>query len=264
MHILLTNDDGVYAEGIQALAIGLVKADIQISIVAPDHERSAVGHAITMHRPLRAEKVKFLHNPDLTGIAVNGTPADCVKLAVDILLPENPQLVISGINRGYNLGNDVLYSGTVSAAMEACLLGIPAIAVSLADSVNPDFEPAATFIADFIPLVAQQDIFQSALLNINIPGIKPEEIKGVRITKLGSRLYRNPFQKRTDPRGRSYYWLAGELIDAEEKEGIDVHAVKNNYISITPVHFDLTDYQMIERMADWPSLIKRGENVERR
>ena len=248
MIVLLTNDDGIYAEGIQILSNTLLQDEtVNIYIVAPDHERSATGHAITMHRPLRAEEVKFYHNVALKGWAVNGTPSDCVKLAIEYLLPHKPDLVISGINRGANLGTDVLYSGTVSAAIEATILGVPAMAVSVIEHADPDFRFAANFVLRFLRTIDNYNLPNNTLLNINIPGKTRKDIAGVAITRLGLRQYRNAFQKRIDPRGRDYYWLAGELVDTTEgeKEDTDVVAVKNSYISITPVHFDLTNYHLM-------------------
>lgn len=250
MRVLITNDDGIHAEGIQVLSQTLSQeTGLEIFLVAPDHERSATSHAITMHRPLRTEKVKFLHNPTLTGWSVNGTPSDCVKLAVEYLLPGKPDLVISGINRGGNLGTDVLYSGTVSAAIEGTILGIPSIAVSLTKYHDPDFSFAAKFALYLLHNLNHLDLPQDTLLNINVPGVEPKEIKGVRITRLGTRHYHNSFQKRQDPRGRNYYWLAGEIVEkADETEDADVMAIKNNYISITPLHFNLTNYKLIEKL----------------
>lgn len=248
--ILLTNDDGIYAEGIQILAQTLLQEEnIKLYIVAPDHERSATGHAITMHRPLRAEEVNFFHNYNLSGWHVNGTPSDCVKLAIEYLLPEKPDLVISGINRGANLGTDVLYSGTVSAGIESIILGIPAIAISLTEHKEPEFEYAANYISKIFPLIYQHNLPGNTLLNINFPDIN-KEIKGVVITCLGTRQYRNAFQKRVDPRGRCYYWLAGEAVDMINNSEIDtdVAAIKNNYISITPLQFDLTNYDLIDEL----------------
>lgn len=250
MIILLTNDDGIYAQGIQILADTLMQDEnIKIFIVAPDHERSATGHAITMHRPLRAEEIKFYHNAMLKGWSVNGTPSDCVKLAIEYLLPQKPDLVISGINNGANLGTDVLYSGTVSAAIEAIILGVPAIAVSLTQQENPDFRFAANFVLHLIHIINAYDLPNNTLLNINIPAKTRKEIAGVAVTRLGLRQYRNAFQKRVDPRGRNYYWLAGEIVDPEdEEEDSDVVAVKNSYISITPIHFDLTNYNLLSKL----------------
>lgn len=250
MIILLTNDDGIYAEGIQILGEKLLSdGNIDCYIIAPDHEQSATGHSITMHRPLRAEEVKFYHNPGLKGWSVNGTPADCVKLAVEYLMPEKPDLVISGINKGANLGTDVLYSGTVSAAIEATILGVPALAVSLIEDNNPDFRFAADFTFKLIRVVEENNLPKSTLLNINIPGIESNKIAGITVTRLGNRQYRNAFEKRVDPRGRNYYWLAGEVVDTFEDDGeTDVAAIHNSFISITPIHFDLTNFKLLERL----------------
>jgi 5'-nucleotidase len=247
--VLLTNDDGIHAEGIQILGDTLFKEEnINLFVIAPDHERSATGHAITMHRPLRAEEVKFFHNEDLKGWSVNGTPADCVKLAIEYLLPQKPDLVISGINRGANVGTDVLYSGTVSAAIEATIFGIPAMAVSLTVQDDADFSFAADFIKRILRVICQNNLPKNTLLNINVPGKPRQEIAGVAITRLGMRHYRNAFQKRVDPRGRDYYWLAGELVKTSnmEEQDTDIWAIENSYISITPVHFDLTNYNLLK------------------
>ena len=250
MIVLLTNDDGIHAEGINVLAEALLQIeDIDLYIAAPNHERSASGHAITMHRPLRAEKTKFMHNNSLKGWAVNGTPADCVKLAVEYLMPQKPDLVISGINRGSNLGTDVLYSGTVSAAIEATILGIPGIAVSLTTEKNPDFRFAANFMPRLLHKLGGKNLPEKTLLNINVPGIVRREISGVAITRLGLRHYRNAFQERVDPRGRTYFWMAGEPDDSyDQEEDSDVYAISKGYISITPVHFDLTNHRLIEEL----------------
>ncbi len=243
LHILITNDDGIHAAGIQHLSQTLFEnGGCKITIVAPDRERSAVGHAITMHRPLRVEKVEFLHNPALTGWAVTGTPSDCVKLAVEAILEEKPDLVISGINHGSNLGTDVLYSGTVSAAVEGLIMGIPAIAVSLTERGESScYQFAAGFICRLIPVLLTSSVLPSTLININVPRAV-EKIKGVRVTSLGSRRYRNIFDKRIDPRGMLYYWLAGELVeDDPEDEDSDTRAIRDGYISVTPIHFSLTD-----------------------
>jgi len=246
--VLITNDDGIFAEGIQTLAQELHEqlGDVlELFIIAPDHEQSATSHAITMHRPLRVEKVRYFHNPELHCWSVNGTPSDCVKLAVEYMLEEKPDLVVSGINRGSNLGTDVLYSGTFSAAAEGVVLGIPSLAVSHTEVKRSGFDGAAQFICNLLPRLWNNHISERTLLNINVPAGTNGDIKGVEITRLGSRRYRNTFQKRIDPRGRSYYWLAGELDDSYEKNS-DVAAIKNHKISITPVHFDITDYEMME------------------
>ena len=247
--ILVTNDDGIYAEGIQFLSKVLFESSrYRLKIVAPDHERSAVGHAITMHRPLRVERANFLHNPELIGWSVNGTPSDCVKLAVEALLEEKPDLVISGINRGSNLGTDVLYSGTVSAAVEGVILGLPAVAVSLTGGGDGgDFTQAARFIRDLIPSLLEQGLPKGTLLNINVPPGE-QAIKGVRVTRLGTRRYKNSFDRRTDPRGLVYYWLAGDLVEGEEEEDSDVRAVQENFISVTPIHFNLTNEAVLSHL----------------
>lgn len=250
LRILLTNDDGVFAEGLQVLAAEIQKF-AETYVVAPDHEQSATGHAITMHRPLRAERVKYLHSPGLPVWSVNGTPADCVKLAAEAILPEKPDLVISGINRGANLGTDVLYSGTVSAAIEGVILGLPAIAVSLTEYHDPEYDYAAEFIARLAKGIISHAEKWDTLLNVNVPGCAREKIRGVAITSLGVRVYKNTFEVRTDPRGRIYYWLAGELVDVRDKDDTDVAAIKNHMISITPVHYDLTSYNLIDKLKKW-------------
>ncbi len=251
--ILITNDDGIQAEGIQVLSQKMHETfgeNINLVIIAPDHEQSAVGHAITMHRPLRVETVKFLHNKELNGWAVNGTPAACVKLAVEALLPQKPDLVVSGINRGSNLGTDVIYSGTVSAALEGVILEIPSIAVSLTEVGEIGFELAADFTCYFVSYVLNNGLEPEHLLNINVPPVNRGELNGVRITKLGDRRYRNTFQKRTDPRGKNYYWLAGDVVETQLDTNFDVGAIKNNCISITPIQFDLTCYELFESLQE--------------
>ncbi|HSW35804.1 MAG TPA: 5'/3'-nucleotidase SurE [Candidatus Limnocylindrales bacterium] len=242
--ILITNDDGIHAEGIQLLSQTIFKNSdrYSLSIVAPDHERSAVGHAITMHRPLRVEKINFLHNPELIGWAVNGTPSDCVKLAVEAILADKPDLVISGINRGSNLGTDVLYSGTVSAAVEGLIMGIPSVAVSLTGGGDKnDFIFAARFICRLIPQLLEGCLPASTLININVPP-GGDTVRGARVTTLGKRRYRNIFDKRVDPRGSIYYWLAGELVENDPEDAdSDTRAVRDGYISVTPIQFNLTN-----------------------
>lgn len=257
--LLVTNDDGIYADGIQLLSKVLFESGrFRLQIVAPNHERSAVGHAITMHRPLRVEKVRFMHNPELTGWSINGTPSDCVKLAVEALLEERPALVISGINRGSNLGTDVLYSGTVSAAVEGVILGLPAVAVSLTGGgESEDFICAAEFICDLIPHLFTAGLPEGTMLNINVPPAG-RGIKGARITRLGTRRYRNSFDRRTDPRGLIYYWLAGELVEGEDEADSDVRAIKDGYISITPLQFNLTNDALIPDLNKMLARIGKG------
>ncbi len=246
LHILITNDDGIHAEGIKQLVRALERSDrnYRITVVAPDRERSAVGHAITMHKPLRAEEVQVNDDSKLKGWAVNGTPSDCVKLAVEAILDHKPDLVISGINRGSNLGTDVLYSGTVSAAVEGMIQGISSLAVSLTGKgEETDFIYAARFICSLVPLLEQSGLDNSTLLNINVP-VDTASIKGFRVTSLGSRRYCNTFEQRTDPRGMHYYWMAGEVVDDDPESGdSDTRAIRDQYVSLTPIHFQLTDRQ---------------------
>jgi 5'-nucleotidase len=245
MRILISNDDGIQADGINELICSLQEKN-ELFVVAPDRERSATGHKITMHRPLRVQKRSY-PGMGVKGWAVDGTPADCVKLGLEALLPETPDLVISGINKGPNLGTDVLYSGTVSAAIEGLINGIPAIAISLASYKSRDFSSSRNLISNIVSQLGK-DLPERVLLNINIPPVTP---LGIKVTRLGHRRYINIFDKRTDPRGRIYFWMAGEPFDLDEDDpDTDVFAVKEGYISITPVHFDLTDYEFIDRMKN--------------
>lgn len=249
MNILLTNDDGIYSEGLIALAEKISEI-ANVFIVAPDRERSATAHAITMHKPLRVEQVRIPHC-ESTSWMVNGTPSDCVKLALESLLDIKPDMVLSGINKGPNLGTDVIYSGTVSAAIEATILGVPAIAFSITAYENIDYDYPACFAKKLCKQLANHDFPKEFLINVNIPPLKEKAICGVCITHLGIRRYRNTFDKRKDPRGRTYYWLAGEVIEDVEDSGSDVWAIRNNCISITPIHFDLTRYDIIDYIKKW-------------
>lgn len=214
-------------------------------MVAPDRERSGTGHSITVFEPIKVVPNNF---PGIKASwTVGGTPVDCVKLAVNRLIDEPVDLVVSGINHGPNLGTDVLYSGTVSAAAEGVLLGIPSIAVSLNSyQAEMDFTFAAHFCREFINLVMKHGLERKTLININIPALEPAQIKGSRITRLGVRNYDNLFDERKDPRGNTYYWLGGGVVDEPQEEDSDVLAVRQEYISITPIHLDLTDYKLIK------------------
>ena len=246
MKILLTNDDGINAKGIQAL-INKISLLGEVYVVAPDGERSASSQAITMNKPIRVDEVE-LKIDNTQAWSSSGTPTDCVKLAIETLLPQKPDLVISGINAGPNMGNDVLYSGTVSAAIEGAIHKIPSIAVSLNKWQDCDFSVAAEFMHSFIQKNYNSEWHYSTLLNINIPAVAGELIGGIKITKLGNRKYENAFHRRQDPRGRVYYWMGGQIVDCDNAEDTDIYALKNNYISITPIHFDLTDYNSIEKL----------------
>ncbi|MGI5942753.1 MAG: 5'/3'-nucleotidase SurE [Pelotomaculaceae bacterium] len=245
MRILISNDDGIQSKGINQLRMDLeLEQENEIYVVAPDRERSATGHKITMHRPLRVKEWSYPDSKTI-GWAVDGTPADCVKLGLEALLPGPPDLVISGINQGPNLGTDVLYSGTVSAAIEGTINGLPAIAVSLASWESHDFSFSGKLVRELIAKL-KGELSPHTLLNINLPPGLP---RGIRVTRLGHRRYVNIFDKRTDPRGRVYFWMAGEPFDVDEDDpDTDVFAVKEGYASITPVHFDLTDYPYRDKL----------------
>lgn len=244
MRILLTNDDGIHARGLHTLAHEL--ADwAEIFVVAPDRERSGTGHSITVFDPIRAVPANIACTRG--SWVVGGTPVDCVKLAVHRLVTESIDLVVSGINHGPNLGTDVLYSGTVSAAAEGVLLGIPSIAVSLnSHAIENDFTFAASFTAKLIKTLMKEPIERKTLINVNIPVLPPDKIKGVRITRLGLRNYDNLFEERRDPRGNTYYWMGGGVVEEEQEPDSDVRAVQESFISVTPIHLDLTDYRLIE------------------
>lgn len=246
MLILLTNDDGVYAEGLKALQKEL-RPFHEVYVVAPEREMSATGHAITLHKPLRVAEVKM--RDGTTSWAVNGTPSDCVKLAVKTILPHKPDIVISGINNGSNMGTDVFYSGTVSAAVEGHFMGFPAVAVSLVvDSQEPAYACAALYIKELLDSMGDKILTDKLLLNINIPYQGSEDIKGTKITKLGQRTYINVFDQRVDPRGRKYYWMAGDLAEELADDELDTGATKKGFVSITPLNLDLTNFAQIEEL----------------
>lgn len=252
MHILLTNDDGIEAQGIRILWEELSAiADVNISIVAPDAERSATSQAITVRHPISVDSYPIEQFPHFSAWRISGTPTDCVKIALEALLDEKPDIIISGINHGPNLGTDVLYSGTVSAAIEGALHGIPSVAVSLDSFKNFNFVPAAQFIKLLILMIKKQGLPPNTLLNVNVPAFEKKKIDGVAITKLGIRQYQNTFERREDPRGRTYYWMGGELAESNNDADSDVVAVSNNFISVTPVHFDLTNYNIMNLLQSW-------------
>jgi 5'-nucleotidase len=245
--ILVTNDDGVFSPGIQILAKRLKTLD-EVIIVAPDRERSAAGHSMTLHRPLLIEQVKE------SVYSVNGTPTDCVNIAVKGLLKETPRLVVSGINKGPNLGDDVTYSGTVAGAIEARILGVPSFAISLAARSDFRFAEAAEVAAQVAKMVLEQGEAEGTLLNVNVPNVPLPEIKGTAITRLGKRIYHQLTVERVDPRGKKYYWIGGGEPDWEREEGTDLDAVDRNFVSITPLHLDLTDYAVFDKMKPMEKL----------
>ncbi len=239
--ILVTNDDGVYSLGIQILAKRLREIDTVV-IVAPDRERSAAGHSMTLHRPLLIEEVR-------EGMySVNGTPTDCVNIAVKGLLKETPRLVVSGINKGPNLGDDVTYSGTVAGAIEGILLGVPSVAVSIAAREDFRFAEAAEVALRTANQILSEGLPAGTLLNINVPNIPINEMQGTRVTRLGKRIYHQMTVERVDPRGKKYYWIGGGEPDWEREEGTDLDAIDRKFVSITPLHLDMTDYASFDRL----------------
>lgn len=251
MNILISNDDGIYSPGVKALADALSNGEHEITVVCPDRERSATGHALTIHQPLRVDAIANIFHPSVKAWACSGTPSDSVKLALDALMPVQPQLVLSGINRGSNLGTDVLYSGTVSAAMEGVLEGVPSVAFSLTSFTAVDFSAAAQFAHRLVKAIALHPISEPVLLNVNIPAIPTDAICGVVVTKLGIRRYRDIFEKRIDPRGKIYYWLSGEVVEEDAAPGTDIQAIRDNYITITPLKYDLTLDPGLPKLKDW-------------
>jgi 5'-nucleotidase len=248
LHILVSNDDGIDAPGIHALVHELRKI-ARVTVVAPDKQQSAVGHAITMNYPIRA--VPFKRNDEFFGFAVEGTPADAVKLAVRFLLKEKPDLLISGINHGSNTAINILYSGTVSAATEGMVLGIPSIAVSLTTYGEPDFSYAARLAAKLALKVAGRGLPDGTLLNVNVPAVPEDEIRGVLLTSQGKSCWEDSFDVRRDPANREYFWLTGKMNVTDTDLETDQIAIREKYVSITPIHFDLTDRRMLEEMRGW-------------
>ena len=249
MRILLTNDDGIHAPGIFALHQALA-FDHELHIVAPESEMSAVGHAITLTRPLRVQEV--YKNGSFYGHAVEGTPADCVKIAVQELLEMPPDIILSGINPGANVGVNILYSGTVSAATEGAFLGIPSAAISLNARRNVDYRFAAQFSKEVIRFMMTSGLGNGTALNINIPAIPTEEIRGVVFTRQGTARFVERFERRNDPRGNVYYWLSGETPVENGSPDADSIALKKNMITITPIHYNLTCDKELERLKAFP------------
>ncbi len=245
IHILVTNDDGVYSNGLRMLAREMKKIG-KVSVVAPVSEKSATSHSLTLHRPLRATRIGRNDT-----YAVNGTPTDCVNLALNGLLTERPQIVVSGINVGANLADDVTYSGTVAAAMEATLQGLPAIAVSIAGRTRLCYSPAQDIAARLVRRIIRDKLPQNILLNVNIPNRPAQRIQGYRFTRLGKRQYGDSIVEKVDPRGEKYYWIGGDILGEKPVENSDIEAVSQGYISITPLHLDLTAYSFLRKMSAW-------------
>jgi 5'-nucleotidase len=250
VRILLTNDDGINAPGLAALAAEMAKHG-EIIIYAPVSEMSAVGHAITISDPLRVSELR--KNGDFFGFAVRGTPADCVKVAIWDLGRQNrmPDIVISGINQGSNTGINTIYSGTVSAATEGAISGIPAIAISLASYTSLDFSVAAAFAPIITKHLLSHPLPPGVFLNVNVPSVPQAEIRGIKITRQGMTNYEEEYEIRKDPHSRNYYWLTGEKMEVEQDDEIDDRAILGNKISITPIHSDMTYYPALEQLNQW-------------
>ena len=255
--ILVTNDDGIYAPGIYALYNAMKKIG-DARVVAPEMEQSAVGHALTISDPLRVSEVD--RYGDIFGHAVNGTPADCIKIAYWALLQAQPDIIISGINLGANTGINVIYSGTVSAATEGTILQIPSFAVSLSTYTAPNFDYAARFAAELAEKVLDHGLPRGTYLNVNVPNFPEEEIAGVLVTRQGLSNYKERFDRRVDPQNRVYYWLTGKKVEVEAEGDVDDRAIINKMVSITPLHYDLTNYSFLEELKSWDVQRSREAN----
>jgi 5'-nucleotidase len=249
MRVLLTNDDGIHADGLRVL-FDVLRQDHAVDVVAPETEMSAVGHAITLLSPLRVRRV--YKGGQFFGHSVNGTPADCVKIAVKELLKQPPDVILSGVNLGRNVGMDILYSGTVCAATEAAFLGFPSAAVSLDTRQDPDFRFAARFSGAILRFISEHGLRDGAALNVNIPAVAPEEIEGVSFVRQGTARFEEHFESRRDPRGNGYYWLSGETTIENGHPDTDSVVLKANRITITPIQYDLTSTQELQRLQSLP------------
>lgn len=244
MHILLSNDDGYQAQGLVTLAAKF-QADKQVTVVAPERDRSGASNSLTLSRPLRSRQAAngFYY--------VDGTPTDCVHLAITGLMEKEPDMVISGINHGANLGDDILYSGTVAAAMEGRFLGLPAIALSLVGHDSTHFDTAAEVAVKIVKHLHEQPLPSDTILNVNVPNLAIDKLAGIQATRLGHRHKAEPIIKSQDPLGRPVYWVGPPGAEDDAGVGTDFHAVRNGFVSITPIHTDLTSYQALENVAGW-------------
>ncbi len=246
LRILVTNDDGYAAAGIRVLAAA-ARALGDVTVVAPDREQSATSHSLTIHHPLRARRA-----PDGAGWTLDGTPTDCVTVAVNALLEQRPDVVLSGINHGSNMGEDVLYSGTVSAAMEATVLGIPAIAFSYCGDPLDRIEAWEGPVRRLLLSMLDEGTFPAnTLLSVNLPSIPPEQVRGVRVTSLGRRRYSDSITRALDPSGREYFWIGGGVTEWSGNPDSDFRAIEGGMISVTPLHLDLTNYRLLEEIRGW-------------
>jgi 5'-nucleotidase len=249
-NILITNDDGCQAPALATLARALAGLG-RVIVFAPDHNWSAAGHTKTMHKPLRITESSLADGTPL--YVTTGTPSDCVGLALLGVVPEQPDLVISGINQGSNLGHDITYSGTVAAAMEAAVYGIPALAASQDEVGDARGEPgyAAAVIAGLSRQILAHGLPRNTFLNVNFPALPPAQVRGIQVTRLGKRVYRDVLIRRLDPKGRPYYWIGGDPPGGEPDDGTDVGALAGGYVSVTPLNLDMTDSTLMARLSDW-------------
>tara|TARA_R110000868_G_scaffold84822_3_gene238898 strand:- start:23163 stop:23936 length:774 start_codon:yes stop_codon:yes gene_type:complete len=245
--VLISNDDGVYAPGIACLAREMQKI-AKVEVVAPDRNRSGASHSLTLTRPLRTHEAQINDYPEKF-ISVEGTPTDCVHLAITGLMDDMPDIVVSGINDGANMGDDVLYSGTVAAAMEGRFLGFPAVAISLVG--NKNYETAAIIAKNIVQRLRKEPLAGATILNVNVPDVHYKEITGYEVTRLGTRHCAEPTIKDKDPRGATIYWVGPVGKEDDAGPGTDFHAIKHNKVSITPLHVDLTSYESFDRVAHW-------------
>jgi 5'-nucleotidase len=254
MRVLVSNDDGVDAPGIRILAEGLRNAGHEVLIVAPDRDRSGASNSLTLDMPVRVVQV------DATSWRVHGTPTDCVHVAITGMLDVEPDIVVSGINNTSNLGDDVIYSGTVAAAMEGRFLGLPAVAMSLAtsDHQGRHYETAARAAVEIVARLAADPLPADTILNVNVPDLAWEDVAGFEVTRLGNRHRAEPCIQQQDPRGRSWWWIGPAGAEQDASAGTDFHAVRTGHISITPIHVDLTRYQALEQVASWVSDLAEG------
>jgi 5'-nucleotidase len=243
IRILISNDDGINSEGLHVLADSLRTLG-EVLVVAPDREQSAASHALSLHHPLRIDEISE------NIYSVDGTPADCINVAVNGLFKENkPNIIVSGINKGENLGDDITYSGTVSAAMEGTLLGIPSIAISLASKKDFFFDTASYYAHWVAKYVITNPLPLGTLLNVNVPNLPKDSVKGIKVTKQGKRVYGEPIVEKIDPRGRKYYWIGGNDLGFLSIEDSDLVAVSQGFVSVTPIKLDLTDYEFLETLT---------------
>lgn len=248
MKILVSNDDGIDSPGIAALVKSL-KEIAEVIVVAPQNEQSAVGHAITMKIPLRV--IPYYKNDDFFGYAVDGTPADCIKIGIRNIMKESPDLVFSGINNGSNTAINIIYSGTVSAAREAAIMEVPSAAISVTNHSPKNFDYASKLAQMLALKMMKNKLPLGTMLNVNVPDVPESEISGIVLTKQGKAKWDDIYEQRHDPYGRDYYWLTGKLLEVDTNSDIDQVAIRKNCVSISPIHFDLTDYDTFDKMKSW-------------